>query len=63
MIYPYLSFSLCRDSNQKGSVFSADVETRHVFAPGVPLLPLRVFQFSGVVRARVLYYSYARALP
>lgn len=26
---------------------------RHVFAPGVPLLPLRVFQFSGVVRARL----------
>lgn len=26
---------------------------RHVFAPGVPLLPLRVFQFSGVVRQRL----------
>mmetsp|Transcript_17403 Transcript_17403/g.52526 ORF Transcript_17403/g.52526 Transcript_17403/m.52526 type:complete len:619 (+) Transcript_17403:32-1888(+) len=23
---------------------------QHVFAPGVPLLPLRIFQFSGVVR-------------
>merc|ERR1719486_593569 len=26
---------------------------RHIFAPGVPLLPLRVFQFSGLVRQRL----------
>lgn len=26
---------------------------RHVFAPGVPLLPLRVFQFSGLAREHV----------